>query len=71
MSDARTWHQGPLQHTAPGQNDEANSFESQDWMPVMAYTGPDFGFDAAHLLGQEFLNGGEDIDMGTLFGNIG
>lgn len=67
--DARAWHQGPLHYS--GQNNGANAFESQAWMPVMAYTGPDFGFDAAHILGQDYMNGGEDFDMGTLFGNLG
>lgn len=39
-------------------------------MPVVEYTGPDFGFDAPQL-GGEFLADPLDPDMGGLFSNAG
>ncbi|KAI5458819.1 fungal-specific transcription factor domain-containing protein [Mariannaea sp. PMI_226] len=71
ITGASTWHQGPILHTGLAQAADVNLFELRDMMPVMAYNGPDFGFDAAHLIPQDFLNENNDVDMGSLFGNIG
>lgn len=42
----------------------------EDLMPVVEYTGPDFGFDASRL-GGEFLVDPLDPDMAGLFSNAG
>lgn len=70
-NDVPAWHQGSFQFTASNSATDDNTFEAEDWMPVMEYTGPDFGFDTAHIGGQDLFNGASDTEMGGLFNCIG
>ncbi|KAH6990192.1 fungal-specific transcription factor [Ilyonectria destructans] len=70
-NDVPAWHQGSFQFTASNGATDDNTFEAEDWMPVMEYTGPDFGFDTAHIGGQDLFNGAPDTEMGGLFSCIG
>ena len=49
---------------------DVNAFSAEDRVPVMEYTGPDFGFDASRL-GEGLFIDPLDPDMGGLFSNIG
>ncbi|KAH7127532.1 fungal-specific transcription factor [Dactylonectria macrodidyma] len=70
-NEMTAWHQGPLQYTAANIVADEDPFGAEDWMPVMEYTGPDFGFDAAHIDRQGLFSGAQDTEMGSLFSSIG
>lgn len=53
-----------------GGGHSVNGFEMGDCVPVMEYTGPDFGFDASRL-GEGFFADPLDPDIGGLFGGVG
>ncbi|KPM35286.1 hypothetical protein AK830_g11275 [Neonectria ditissima] len=61
----------PSQNMAQDSTVDAGLFPWEDWMPVMEYTGPDFGFDTAHIDGQDLFGGAQDGEMGSLFNNMG
>lgn len=62
--------QPPSQHYAPISGVAPDTFPMGDLMPVVEYTGPDFGFDAPRLQG-EFFSDPLDPDMAGLFSNTG
>jgi hypothetical protein len=52
-----------------------NISSAQSWAPVLEYTGPDFGFDAAQFGSaggtEAFLDQGTNFDISDLFGDAG